>query len=76
MPEIKAVFLDLSMPGIPGMDVMNEIRRKYPSVKILISSGLYRSNYSDLNDSNTRFISKPFKSTELLQIIKELISTE
>ena len=74
--KIKAVFLDLSMPGIPGMDVMLEIRRKYPTKKILISSGLYRRNYSDLNDNNTRFISKPFKSTELLQIIKELISSE
>jgi len=76
MVKIRAVFLDLSMPGIPGMDVMDEIRKNNPYIKILISSGLYRSNYSDLNDSNTRFISKPFKSTELLQIIKELISFE
>jgi two-component system nitrogen regulation response regulator NtrX len=36
---IDAVFLDIKMPGMDGMEVLDEVRKKYPSLPVIMISG-------------------------------------
>jgi CheY-like chemotaxis protein len=37
--DIRAVVVDLSLPGMDGLECLNELRRLDPSVPVLITSG-------------------------------------
>jgi CheY-like chemotaxis protein len=35
----EAVFLDIRMPGLGGVDVLREIRRRYPALPVVLVTG-------------------------------------
>lgn len=62
--DIDAVLLDLSMPGMDGLQVLAEIRGVRPELPILVVSG-YTDRLPREPDGATRFLAKPF-SLEML----------
>jgi nitrogen-specific signal transduction histidine kinase/CheY-like chemotaxis protein len=76
--EIDLVFTDLIMPGaVSGTDLIDEVRRLYPGLKVLLTSG-----YADdaiigksLADDSLSFLAKPYKmqdlSVKLRQVLQE-----
>ena len=38
-PDVKAILLDISLPGESGISGMEELKRVYPDAKIIILSG-------------------------------------
>jgi DNA-binding NtrC family response regulator len=38
-PAIEAVILDIKMPGMDGMQVLAEIRRRFPLVQVIMLTG-------------------------------------
>ena len=69
--DIGLVILDLTMPGMSGDEVVNEIRSLGSSVPILISSGVSQreleDRLSDLGVSGT--LHKPFRLGDLRSAI-------
>lgn len=72
--DYDLVILDLSLPGLDGLEVCKEIRKKH-SVPIIISSARH-----DLNDKVNAFefgaddyLPKPYNPKELLMRIKSLL---
>lgn len=37
--EPDAVFLDVSMPGMSGLDLLAEVRRRWPSLPVVVITG-------------------------------------
>jgi PAS domain S-box-containing protein len=72
--RIDVVLLDLSMPGMSGMDVYDRLKEINMDVKVLLSSGLIEDG--DLQKARDRgirgFIQKPYSIEDLSAKIKEI----
>jgi len=69
--DIDVVTLDLSMPGLSGIDVLKEIKKLRPNTEVILITG-----YGTLNNAQEaiRFgagdlISKPFDVAHIISII-------
>ena len=75
------VMTDLVMPEKEGLEVIMEIRKKYPDTKIIAMSGggrIHPDQYLELarNLGAQRVFSKPFKANEVLAAVRELLKEE
>ena len=72
--DITTVLLDIKMPKVNGLDVLQEIKSKYPKVKIIMVTG-YRSVETAAEASRlgaSGYIIKPFKAEEILEAVKKM----
>jgi two-component system cell cycle sensor histidine kinase/response regulator CckA len=73
--EIKLILLDLAMPNMAGKESYIEMKKIFPSVKVLVISGFKRDQrvreIMELGISG--FLSKPFTMAELSGKIAEII---
>jgi two-component system cell cycle response regulator CpdR len=70
------LITDIVMPGADGIETILHARKLMPRIQIIAISGcgsreLFLDDASSLGA--TRTISKPFRPTELLQVVKELL---
>ncbi|MFW9777706.1 MAG: response regulator [Candidatus Heimdallarchaeota archaeon] len=66
------VILDIDLPGCSGFDVAQQILTENPSQKIVFVSGMI-DEYSIPDDlAHLPFISKPFRTDNLLQVLDSL----
>ncbi len=75
---VDLVIVDLLMPRKTGIDVIMELRRDFPDVKIIaVSGGGPQGDFDFLPAARVvgahRTFLKPFKQQELLAAIKELV---
>lgn len=75
--KIGLIILDLSMPGMNGVDVAEELRSIDPNVRIILSSGYaeddVRNRFPKLRCSG--FIQKPYKPDALYSIIRRVAAS-
>lgn len=72
-PFIDAVFADVRLPGAQsGLDLTLLIQRDYPTVKVLLTSGVIRSEETSL--ANMTLIRKPYFLFEVERRIRALIA--
>jgi DNA-binding NtrC family response regulator len=69
--DIDVVTLDLSMPGLSGIDLLKEIKKLRPNTEVIVITG-----YGTLNNAQeaVRFgagdlISKPFDVAQIISIV-------
>jgi putative nucleotidyltransferase with HDIG domain len=69
--NVDLVTLDLRMPGIPGIEVLKEIKKKAPDVEVIIVTGFGTLNTAveAMRYGAMDFISKPFNVAEILSIV-------
>ncbi len=62
------VLLDMTMPGLDGLEVLAAIRRLQPDLPVLLSSGYGRERVRHVlqEDPACGFIQKPYRQRELL----------
>ncbi len=73
--DISLVLSDVVMPRKNGREMMDEIRKIKPGVKVLFISG-YAENVirkKGIYEKGTGFIAKPFRKEELLRKVKEVL---
>ncbi len=73
--KFDIILTDLAMPGLSGVEIAHEIRKKRPSVPIVLVTG-YEVNISRerLDAAGiTRVLYKPFRIEQLTEIIETLI---
>lgn len=71
--DIGLALMDIKMPKVHGLDVLSEIKSKFPHVKIVMVTG-YRSVETAAEASRlgaSGYIIKPFKSEEILDVVKK-----
>jgi len=74
MPDL--VTMDLSMPGIGGMEAIRQIIEKDPAAKIVVVSSLGGAQdklLEALEAGALSVISKPFDETKAVSIFKKLL---
>ena len=73
-PEV--VITDLHMPGASGLEMMRNIRKQNPWVKVIYMSGDLLSLFSVLNEEKRKYpvliLPKPFSREDLLNRLAEL----
>lgn len=72
--DIKAVILDIMMPDMSGIILIERLRSINPQVKILAMSGLSVNQKSALDAGATIFLAKPYASETLLEVVSDLTS--
>ena len=73
--EINLVVLDISMPGMDGIELMRHLRLINPKVRIIISSGLNRTGklLPLALDPTISYLHKPYNAEKaLLEVTRRL----
>jgi len=74
-PDISVVFSDMRMPGMSGIEFIQEAKKSFPSVKFLILTGfgitheIQEALHSGLIE---KYISKPFNTKDITDTIVEM----
>jgi two-component system, response regulator PdtaR len=72
--DIRVVFTDVDMPGaIDGMELAATVRRRWPSMEIIVVSGRPAAHLSRLPE-RVRFFSKPYPFDKIVSALRGLRS--
>jgi two-component system cell cycle sensor histidine kinase/response regulator CckA len=71
-PEIDVVLLDLTLPGMTGPDILQELRRLRPGVEVVITTAYSKDSALTAIDKQQpwMFIRKPYRLTELTELLR------
>ncbi|MGE5570080.1 MAG: PAS domain S-box protein [Rhodospirillales bacterium] len=74
--DISAVFLDLIMPVLGGDEIISELRRKRPDVKIILTSGydVERAERLVGKEHFAAFLQKPYTAARLVEAVKQALA--
>jgi DNA-binding response OmpR family regulator len=67
------IILDNKLPDGYGVDFISYIKKKYPSIKIIMISGLTTARDVAINNGADMFLEKPFSLTEFEEAINPLL---
>lgn len=65
--NIDVIITDYKMPGMNGMDLISQIKEKYPQKICMILSGFLESDVVLDKDKVYAFIAKPLQKEKLLE---------
>jgi DNA-binding NtrC family response regulator len=79
--KFSIVLTDLLMPDRDGIEVVGELRKKYPSTPVIVMSGGGRMRHVEYLKMAKTFgahavLEKPFKSEQLLTTIATLLAAK
>ena len=70
--DITVVFTDIQMPGsMDGLKLARAVRGRWPPIKIIATSGHVHVRETDLPEGG-RFLSKPYSSVQVTEVLREL----
>ena len=71
--DIDLVLLDLMLPGMHGMQVLKEIRRRHADVVVVVITAFssIESAIDAMREGAFHYISKPFKNEEVLLTLRK-----
>ncbi len=69
------VFLDLTMTGMYGIDVLNKLRELDPQALVIVASADIQSSTHDLVQASgaSAFVNKPFTSDKILRVVRQVL---
>jgi len=73
---IDLVMLDVKMPGLPGTEILKQLKQLQPALTIVILTGFASKNVivESLRKHADDFLEKPIKIEPTLRLIRELLS--
>ncbi|MFO7537922.1 MAG: response regulator [Chloroflexota bacterium] len=75
--EIDLVLLDLSMPGMGGEEVLQEMRKINPTIRVILSSGYDKNDvlHRMRDQPLSGFIQKPYTLEALIEIVQQNLTS-
>ncbi|MCL5123055.1 MAG: response regulator [Deltaproteobacteria bacterium] len=73
--EIDLVIVDLLMPEIGGLQLINEIRKHNPGIKIIVTTGQFVDEPTTkiIQSQIQFFLSKPYDMVRFLEIVRDVL---
>jgi DNA-binding response OmpR family regulator len=70
--HFDAVILDLGLPGIPGIEVLEQIHHRHPSVPVIMLTGHDEplARWRCLSAGASGFVTKPLNFTEFRSVLR------
>ncbi len=78
-PSVELLLTDLVLPGGKnGLELAKEAGLINPSLKVLCMSGYLGDNSlnQEVGESNTHFIGKPYRRSELIKMIRKILNDD
>jgi CheY-like chemotaxis protein len=71
-PGIEVALIDLMMPGLNGLDLARQIRRLFPTVRVVLSSAYHLSarQVERADCGAVGFVPKPYRLAELCSFLR------
>ena len=76
-PALQLVIMDITMPGLSGIETWSQLRKIHRELPIIMSSGHPQEALQDLEGWNPAcdgFIQKPYRSQSLLLAVASLLN--
>ncbi len=76
--QIDLMLLDLTMPGLSGIETLHRVRQTCPDLPCIISSG-YDADWDDIPEdlkANVHFLQKPYRADKLTELVSGILATE
>lgn len=77
--KYDTIFLDLTMPGRGGLEVLEELKNKYPEIPVFIVSGwtgIDEKIQNAIKIGASGYISKPFDREKVKDAIEKVLKKE
>ncbi len=76
--NITLLLIDVKMPKHDGMYLMNEVKRQWPHIPVIVMSGYYTTQTikDAIKMGAATFIAKPFEPEELIKAVYKIIKKE
>lgn len=75
--EIGTIVLDIVMPGINGVEILKQVKKKYPCIKTIILTGYLEENRDRIEKIGCDvLLSKPFSIKTLIKAVETALSEE
>lgn len=73
--SVDLVTLDMKMPGLCGVDLLKEIKRRYPDLQVIIITGFGTMDTAveGIRQGVSDFIQKPYNMMDVLSAVKRSI---
>jgi len=73
--EVDLVLLDLMLPGMHGMEVLREMRRRQPDLVVVVITAFssIESAIDAMREGAFHYIPKPFKNEEVLLTVRKAL---
>jgi FixJ family two-component response regulator len=78
LDETKCLILDVAMPGMSGLDLQEELKRRGQAIPIIFITGQRDEDIRKraLIQGAVKFLYKPFSDNALLDAVSEVLSGE
>ena len=76
--QIDLMLLDLTMPGLSGIETLRRVRQTCPDLPCIISSG-HNADWDNIPEdlkANVRFLQKPYRADKLTELVNSILAKE
>jgi PAS domain S-box-containing protein len=74
--HIDAILLDMTLPGLPGPRVLEEVRRIQPDVRVVVTTAYSRDEFAEVPGLHAGYLQKPYQIRDVIGMLQTLLANQ